>query len=45
MELRRKLDIPSRRLGIALETNCHFRESFDPRSHRGESRWLFELTL
>ena len=34
-----------RRLGITLETNCHFRESFDPRSHRSESRWLRERTL
>ena len=33
------------RLGIALETNCHFRESFDHRSHRSESRGLFEPTL
>ena len=45
MELRRMLDVPSRRIGIALETNCNFRESFDPRNLCGESRWLFEPTL
>jgi hypothetical protein len=50
MELRRMHDVASQsiRLGIALETNCHFRESFDHRSHRShrsESRGLFEPTL
>ena len=35
----------SRRLGIAFETNCDIRESFDSRSYRSESRWLFERTL
>jgi hypothetical protein len=35
--------MPSR--GIALETNSRFCESVDPRSHRGESRWLFGPTL
>jgi hypothetical protein len=47
MELPRMVDVAndSRRLGIALEINYDFRESFDPRSHGGESRWLFDRTL
>ena len=41
------LDVASqnRRLGIALETNFDIGESFDSRSYRSESRWLFEHTL
>jgi hypothetical protein len=35
----------SKRLGIALGTDRLFCESVDPRSHRGESRWLFGPTL
>ena len=47
MESRPMLAVASQTiwLGIALETNCHFRESFDPRGHRSESRWLCEPTL
>ena len=47
MELQRMLDVAneSRRLGIALEINCDFRKSFDPRSHTSECRWLFDRTL
>jgi hypothetical protein len=41
----RNADGVSRRIGIALETNRRFCKSVDPRSHRGESRWLFEHTL
>ena len=35
----------NRRLGIALEASFDIRESFDSRSHRSESRWLFERKL
>ena len=47
MELRRMLDVTneSRRLGTALEINCDFRKSFDPRSHGSESRGLFDRAL
>jgi len=47
MELLRMVDVAnqSRRLGIALEINRDFRESFNPRSHVSESRRLFDRTL
>ena len=38
--------LPADGQGIALEINrLRFFESVDPRSHRGESRWLFGPTL